>query len=219
MSEASVTRLTFAQRANEVLRLVPVWLLYLLGVLPAVYIAAGIGLALSGTYDLFGNRLGIDPAKSIEHWLGELALQFFIATMAIRVLRDLFKLKLIKFRRALGHLTFLYVVLHLGVWLWLDMQWAWAQMWSDILKRPYITIGMVAFVAMIPVMATSNDAAIRKYGPRVWQNIHKLAYPAILLGGIHYVMVQKIWETEALIYLGVIVVLLLMRGKSLLPRF
>lgn len=210
--------LTTSERINAVLRPIPNWVIYLLGSLPGLYIIIGVVLALSGTYDLFGSSLGVDPAKTIEHWLGELTLQFFIATMAIRVLRDAFKLKLIKFRRALGHLTFFYVSLHLIVWLWLDLQWNWGEVWADILKRPYITIGMAAFVLLMPVMATSNDAAIRKYGPKVWQNIHKLAYPAVLLGGIHYVMVQKVWELEPLIYLGVICVLLAFRGRALLPR-
>ncbi len=211
--------LTPSERINAVLRPIPKWLIYVLGSLPGLYIIVGVVLALNGTYDLFGSSLGIDPAKTIEHWLGELALQFFIATMIIRVLRDLFKLKLIKFRRALGHLTFFYIVLHLTVYLWLDLQWGWSQIWNDILKRPYITIGMAAFVLLIPVMATSNDSAIRRYGPKVWQNIHKLTYPALLLGGLHYVMLQRIWDVESLIYLGVICVMLLLRGKALLPKF
>ncbi len=211
--------LTTAERINAALRPIPKWLIYVLGALPGVYIIVGVILALNGTYDLFGSSLGIDPAKTIEHWLGELALQFFIATMVIRVLRDLFKLKLIKFRRALGHLTFFYIVLHLTVYLWLDLQWGWSQIWSDILKRPYITIGMAAFVLLIPVMATSNDSAIRKYGPKFWQNIHKLTYPALLLGGLHYVMLQRIWDVESLIYLGVICLLLILRGRALLPKF
>lgn len=211
--------LTMSERINSALRPIPKWLIYMIGALPGLYIMVGVTLALSGTYDLFGGSLGVDPAKTIEHWLGELALRFFIATMLIRVLRDLFKLKLIKFRRALGHLTFFYIVLHLTAYLWLDLQWGWAQIWSDILKRPYITIGMAAFVLLIPVMLTSNDRAIRRYGPKVWQNIHKLAYPAILLGGLHYVMLQRVWDVESLTYLGVICAMLLLRGKALLPNF
>jgi len=210
--------LTRAERINAALRPIPKWVIYVIGALPGLYIMAGVGLALTGTYDLFGGSLGVDPAKTIEHWLGELALRFFIATMLIRVLRDFFKLKLIKFRRALGHLTFFYIVLHLIVYLWLDLQWGWAQIWSDILKRPYITIGMAAFVLLIPVMATSNDSAIRKYGPKVWQNVHKLTYPALLLGGLHYVMLQRVWDVESLIYFAVVVILLALRWRSLLPR-
>jgi len=172
---------------------------------------------LSGTYDLFGNSLGIDPSRTIEHWTGELALQFFIATMLISILRDQFRLKLIKFRRPLGLLTFFYVVLHLCVWVGLDMQFRWSEAWADIWKRPYITIGMVGFLLMIPMAATSSNAMIRRLGPKSWQRLHKLGYIAILLGGVHYVMVQKVWETEPLIYLAVIIALLAFRWKRLLP--
>ncbi|RLJ51784.1 sulfoxide reductase heme-binding subunit YedZ [Litoreibacter meonggei] len=209
--------LTPAERINAVLRPVPTWLVYLVGALPGIYILVGITLALSGIYDVFGNSLGVDPARTIEHWLGELALQFFIATMLISVLRDRFRLKLIKFRRPLGLLTFFYVVLHLGIWLGLDIQFRWAEAWSDVLKRPYITIGMVGFLLLIPVAMTSNNAMIRLMGPVAWQRLHKLCYPAIVLGGVHYVMVQKVWEAEPLIYLAVILSLLALRGKRLLP--
>lgn len=203
--------MTWANRVNEVLRPIPKWLVYLVGALPGLYIIVGIALAVTGTYDLFGTSLGVDPAKGVEHWTGELALQFFIGTMLISLLRNYFKLKLIKFRRPLGLLTFFYVILHLSIWIGLDLQFRWGEIWADIWKRPYITIGMVAFAMLIPMACTSNNKAIKKLGPMVWQKLHKLAYPAILLGGIHYVMVQKVWETEPLIYLGVIVAILLLR--------
>lgn len=211
--------LTMSERVNIVLRPLPTWVVYLVGALPGLYIIVGVILAFSGTYDLFGTSLGIDPVKTIEHWLGELALQFFIATMAISILRDRFRLKLIKFRRPLGLLTFFYVVLHLSIWVALDLQWRWGEIWADILKRPYITIGMVAFVLLIPLAATSNNAAIRKLGPMAWQTLHKLAYPAILLGAVHYVMVQKVWEAEPLVYLAVVLGLLALRWSRLLPKF
>jgi len=209
--------LTPAERINAVIRPVPTWLVYLVGSLPGLYIVVGVTLALSGTYDVFGRSLGVDPARTIEQWLGELTLQFFIATMVISVLRDRFRLKLIKFRRPLGLLTFFYVVLHLGVWIGLDIQFRWAEIWSDILKRPYITIGMLGFLLLVPLAATSNNMMIRRMGPASWQRLHKLAYPAIVLGGVHYVMVQKVWETEPLIYLAAILGLLALRGKRLLP--
>lgn len=203
--------MTISNRVNAVLRPVPKWLVYVVGALPGLYIIAGLALALTGTYDLFGKSLGIDPAKTIEHWTGELALQFFIATMMISLLRNYLKLKLIKFRRPLGLLTFFYVVLHLSIWIGLDLQFRWSEIWSDIWKRPYITIGMAAFTMLIPMACTSNNLAIKKLGPMAWQKLHKLAYPAIFLGGVHYVMVQKIWETEPLIYLGAITIIIALR--------
>lgn len=209
--------LTPSERVNAILRPIPTWLIYLLGALPGIYIVGGIILTLQG-WDVFGTRLGIDPVKTIERWLGELAIQFFIATMAISVLRDRFRLKLIKWRRPLGLLTFFYVCLHFGIWLVMDMQFFWAEIWKDISKRPYITIGMVALLVIIPMALTSNNRAIKALGPMRWQRLHKLGYLAVLLGGVHYVMMQKTWEAEALIYLGVIVLLLATRGKRLLPN-
>lgn len=211
-------QLTLANRINEWVRPIPIWMVYILGALPGLYIMAGLLLALGGTYDLFNGRLGIDPVKTIEHWLGELALQFFIATLLISTLRNQFKLKLIKFRRPLGLLSFFYVVLHLLVWIGLDLQFRWAEIWSDILKRPYIMIGMAGFICMIPLAMTSNNAAIKRLGPLLWQNLHKLAYPALLLGGLHYVMLQRVWKAEPLIYFAIILVLLALRGRALLPR-
>ena len=208
--------LTPSERVNAILRPIPTWVIYVLGALPGLYIIGGVILTFQGR-DVFGSSLGIDPTKTIEHWLGELAIQFFIATMAISVLRDRFRLKLIKWRRPLGLLTFFYVCLHFGVWLVLDLQFFWGEIWKDISKRPYITIGMVALLIMIPMALTSNNKAIKALGPLRWQKIHKLAYPAVLLGGVHYVMMQKTWDPEALIYLGVIVLLLALRGKRLLP--
>ena len=76
-------------------------------------------------------------------------------------------------------------------------------MWADILKRPYITIGMIAFLAMIPLAVTSNNRSIRALGP-AWRKLHKLVYPIAALGAVHYIMVQKVWEAEPLIYLAVI---------------
>lgn len=205
--------MTPSERINAVLRPIPKWLVYVVGASPGLYIIVGTVLAFQGV-DLFDGSLGIDPVKTIERWLGELAIQFFVATLLISVLRDQFRLKLIKFRRPLGLLTFFYAFLHLAIWAALDLQWRWAEIWTDILKRPYMTIGMLALLLLIPLACTSSNAAIKKLGPVAWQKLHKLAYPAILLGGVHYVMMQRVWDTEALIYLGAICVLLGFRVKK-----
>lgn len=206
--------LTLSERVNEALRPTPKWLIYLLGGLPGLYIIVGTGLALQGI-DIFGGSLGIEPVKTIEHWLGELALQFFLVTMLISVLRDYLRIKLIKFRRPLGLLAFFYGFLHLAVWIGLDLQLRWSEIWSDILKRPYITIGMLSFALMIPLALTSNNTSVKKLGPAAWRGLHKLAYPAVILAGAHYVMVKKVWDVEALIYLGVACALVALRGRRL----
>ncbi|MBW6416078.1 protein-methionine-sulfoxide reductase heme-binding subunit MsrQ [Celeribacter sp. PS-C1] len=186
-------------RLNHLARKLPTWPLYIGALIPpAWYFYAG----LTG-------QLGVDPVKAMEHKIGLLGLQVLIASLCVTPLRLHLGLNLIKFRRALGLIAFFYIVLHLTVWIVLDVQ-IMSQIIADIYKRPYITIGMVAFVLMIPLAATSYNAAIRKLG-RNWRQLHKLVYPAVLLGGVHFVMLRKGWQLEPLLYVAAIVVLLFLR--------
>ena len=126
-----------------------------------------------------------------------------------------------KFRRAIGLLAFIYVSLHLLVWAVLDVQ-SLERVWADILKRPYISVGMGAFVLMLPLALTSNNRSIRSLGPR-WRSIHYLVYPVAMLAALHFVWVRKGFQIEPLIYMGVIGALLLIRvaaarGTSLVIR-
>lgn len=187
------------QRVNQTLRQLPVWVVYLLGALPAPWLF----------YQGLTGGLGVDPIEALEHRYGELALQLLIAVLAISPLRRFVGLNLLKFRRALGVLTFAYVSLHLLVWLVLDVQVP-SQIWADIVKRPYITVGMAAYVLMIPLVVTSNNLSVRKLGPR-WRNLQRLVFPAAILGGLHYVMLAKGFQVEPLIYLSLIIGLLLLR--------
>lgn len=189
----------FAQTINGALRRVPAWPLYILAVIPPALL---FYLGVTG-------QLGIDPVKKMEHEIGLYGLWVLIATLAVTPLRRLTGISLIRYRRALGLIGFFYIVCHLAVWLFLDVQ-IWSQIWADILKRPYITIGMGAFALMIPLAITSNNWSIRKLRKN-WGKLHKLVYPAVLLGGIHFVMLRKGWQIEPLAYLAVIIVLLLAR--------
>lgn len=184
---------------NTALRRLPTWVLYLLGSLYPVWL---LYLGMTG-------GLGADPVKALEHELGERALQLLILGLAVTPLRRFVGVNLIRFRRALGVLTFTYVALHLLVWLLLDVQIV-SQILADIAKRPYITIGMAGFVLMVPLALTSNDASVKRLG-RKWKRLHLLTYPAAFLGGLHYVMLVKGFQIEPLIYLTVIVVLLALR--------
>ncbi len=185
---------------NNALRMVPAWSLYIMGVLPPVWL---FYLGLTG-------GLGVDPIKAMEHEIGKLGLQVLVFGLAITPLRKLTGLNLMKFRRALGLIGFFYIALHLLVWLVLDVQ-ILGQIWADIIKRPYITVGMAALIAMIPLAVTSNNWSIRKLGGASWKKLHKVVYGAVLLGGVHYTMVGKVWQSEALMYLAVITTLLAMR--------
>jgi sulfoxide reductase heme-binding subunit YedZ len=192
--------MAFAQSVNGALRRVPTWPVYVLGALPPLWF---LWLGLTG-------GLGVEPIKELEHRLGLLALQMMIATLAVTPLRRFTGVSLIRFRRALGLLTFYYIVCHLLVWLILDVGLL-GQIWADIVKRPYITVGMAAFVLLVPLAATSSNRAIRWLGPQRWRRLHQLSYLAAILGAVHFVMLTKGFQIEPLAYLGAILVLLALR--------
>lgn len=187
---------------NKYARKVPAWTVYVVG---GIYPFWLLWLALSG-------GLGVDPAKVMEHALGERALQLLIVGLAITPLRKHLGINLIKFRRAIGLTAFYLVFAHLLVWLVLDVQLI-DQIWADILKRPYITIGMMAFLLMVPLAITSNNLSVRRLGRR-WHKLHKLTYGICLLGGLHFVMLAKGFQLEPLIYLGTVIGLLALRLKT-----
>ena len=193
-------------RFNTLLMQIPVWLIYVIGALPAPWL---VWLGATG-------GLGVEPIKALEHELGELALQLLIVGLAISPLRRWTGVNLIRFRRAIGLLCFYYVTCHLAVWLFLDVQIP-QQIWADIVKRPYITIGMAGFVLLIPLALTSNNRSVRALGP-AWRRLHRLVYPAALLGGAHYVMLAKGFQVEPLLYLAVIVFLLALRLPGIQRR-
>jgi len=184
---------------NSFARRVPTWAVYLLLGAPSVWL---FYLGLTG-------GLGIEPIKALEHELGGIALQLLIAGLCITPLRRFLGVNLIKFRRALGLLTFYYVCLHLLVWLVLDVQIP-AQIWADIVKRPYVTIGFSAFLLLVPLAATSNNWSVRKLGSK-WRQLHKLTYLAAILGAVHFIWLVKGFQIEPLVYLAVILGLLALR--------
>lgn len=191
---------SFIDLTNATMRRVPTWALYILCLLwvPWLFYLAQTG------------GLGREPIKALEHELGQVALKLLIAGLAITPMRRFLGLNLLKFRRALGLLAFIYVVLHLLVWVVLDMNLAWAQMWADIWKRPYITIGMAGFAALIPLAITSNNWSVRRLGPG-WRKLHKLTYLAVVLGGVHFIWLVKSIQLEPLVYMAVILALLALR--------
>lgn len=189
------------QSVNNGLRRLPAWPLYIVGALPVVFLVV----------QLFAGQLGADPVKALEHKMGEIGLQLLVAGLAITPMRKYLGLNLLKFRRAIGVLAFFYILGHLAVWLALDIQFLWGEIWTDILKRPYITVGMVGFLLLLPLAITSNNLSLRKLGGMSWRKLHKLTYLAVPLGAIHFVMLVKGWQLEPLIYLGLILGLLALR--------
>lgn len=156
--------------------------------------------------------LGAEPIKALEQELGEIALQLLIGGLCITPLRRYLGVNLLRFRRAIGLLAFSYVSLHLAVWLFLDVQDP-ARIWADLVKRPYVTLGMTAFALMIPLAATSNNRSVRWLGPR-WRMVHRLTYAVAVLGAVHFIWLAKGFQLEPMVYLAVILALLALRMRS-----
>jgi len=186
---------------NGALRRVPVRPLYVLGFVPALW---WLYLGLTG-------GLGAEPVRELEHRLGELALQLLIASLLVTPLLQVTRINLIRFRRMIGLMGFYYIVLHFAVYLALDLQLNWAEIGRDLTKRPYIIMGFAAMLLLVPVAASSNDLSLRRLGTRTWRNIHKLVFPAALLGAAHYIWLVKSWPPEPLIYGAVVLALVLWR--------
>jgi len=177
---------------------IPLWLIYAVGFMPAVW------------YFYLGviDDLGADPMKTLEQTLGLWALRFLIACLAITPLRQTMSINLLRYRRQIGLLAFYYAVLHLTTYLVLDQGLDISAIIADIVKRPYITIGMAAFVLLVPLAVTSNNASVRSLGGKLWARLHKLVYIAIVLGAVHFIMVVKAWPMEPLVYAGLVAMLL-----------
>lgn len=186
---------------NGALRRVPTGVVYGLGLVP---LGLMVWQAGSGT-------LGIDPVKALEHQLGLTALQLLLAGLLVTPLRRWAGINLLRYRRAIGLLAFLYVMLHLLVWLFLDLQLRWAEIGADLVKRPYIIVGMLGFACLVPLALTSNGWSLRRMGATRWQRLHQLTYVAALLAGLHYLLLVKVWSAEPLIYAAAVVGLVAVR--------
>lgn len=196
--------MTLSQNINGLLRKLPTWPLYVVGALPPLwYLYLG-----------FTGGLGVEPISALEHKLGLLGLQVLIAGLLVTPLRKFTGVSLIRFRRALGLIAFYYISVHLITWLLLDVRDP-ARIWADIVKRPYITIGMIGFLLLVPLAITSNNFSVKKLGAR-WRSLHKLVYLAVPLGAVHFVWLRKGWQVQPLIYLALILIVLALRLR--LPR-
>jgi len=184
-------------------RAVPEWLIYAVGLVVPLRL---YWLALSGT-------LSVNPVQELEHRLGLWALWMLMASLMVTPLRRFAGLNLYKLRRPLGLLAFFYVTVHLATYAVLDVQ-SVSRVWADIVKRPYITIGMAGFLMLMPLAATSTKETIRRMGAPRWRRLHWLIYPAILAGAVHYVLLVKGWQLQPLIYLVAILAIL---GVRLIP--
>jgi sulfoxide reductase heme-binding subunit YedZ len=140
----------------------------------------------------FDTYLTANPIEFITHRTGDWTLRFLVITLAITPLRKVLHVpQLIRFRRMLGLFAFFYVCLHFGTWIGLDKFFDWSDMWKDVHKRPFITLGFTGFVLLIPLAITSTAGWIRRLGGKRWQLLHRAIYATAVLGVIHYYWLVK----------------------------
>jgi sulfoxide reductase heme-binding subunit YedZ len=174
-----------------------------------LYLAPALNLA----WRVWKQNLSPNPVEFIEHYLGDWTIRFIMFTLAITPLRGVFNLpQLTRFRRMLGLFAFFYGVMHFSTWLWLDKSFDWGEMWKDILKRRYITLGMLGLALMVPLAVTSTAGWVRRLGFKRWQLLHRLVYITALSGVIHYYWLVKSDVRLPLMYGGILTVLMLYRG-------
>ncbi len=153
-------------------------------------------------------RLGTDPIETVQDTFGQWGLRFLVITLAVTPLRDWFDAPwLIQLRRMLGLYAFFYVLMHFLTWLLLDQGLYWSGIVEDIAKRPFITIGFLALLMLIPLAVTSTNGMMRRLGKR-WKSLHRLVYVIALLGVAHFWWQVKADIREPAIYLTITLALL-----------
>ena len=179
-------------------------ILFFLSLAPAL-------LLLEGALD---DALGANPVETLVRSTGDWTLRFLLFTLLITPLRNLTgQSLLLRLRRMLGLFAFFYACLHLSLYIGLDKFLYWGEILADIYKRPFITVGMLAFLMLVPLAVTSTNAMMRRLGRR-WVRLHKLIYVIAVAAVIHFYMLVKADVTEPLIYAAILAVLFIFR----LPR-
>jgi sulfoxide reductase heme-binding subunit YedZ len=161
---------------------------------------------------IFKSELGANPVEFLQHATGDWTLRFLVFTLSITPFRKLFKLPdLIRFRRMLGLFAFFYVCLHFLTYLGPDQAFDLSAMWKDVAKRPFITVGFLGFVLLVPLAITSTAGWIRRLGGKRWQLLHRSIYFAAVCGVIHYYWLVKSDVRKPLFYGALVGILLLWR--------
>ena len=178
--------------------------LFALGLLPFIRLVVAV----------FIDQLGANPVEFITRNTGDWTLYLLCLTLAITPLRKLTGWNwLIKLRRMTGLFAFFYVALHFLTFLWFDHAFDVVEMWKDVIKRPFITVGFVAFVLLIPLAVTSTNAMLRRLGGKRWQWLHRLIYVIVPLGVLHFWWMKAAKNNlfQPLLFAMLVFVLLVMR--------
>ena len=199
-SSDALRRAGVAARINSALRVLPP---------AAIYVAAA---AWAGWLFWLGatGGLGAEPINALERAYGDAALKLLVAGLAVTPMRRFLGINALRFRRAIGVSCFFLVLAHVLVWAALDLR-SVSAIWADIVKRPYITVGMLGFLLLVPLAVTSHALSLRRMGASAWRRLHRLVYPAAILGGLHYLWIAKGFALEPIVYALVILALLMLR--------
>lgn len=176
---------------------------FVLGLLPLLWLS----------FEAVTGRLSANPIDDITDSTGEWTLRLLLITLMMTPLRRWAGWRWpLAIRRMLGLFGFFYATLHLLTYLWLDQFFWWEEIGRDILERPFITLGMTAYVLLVPLAITSNKGMIKRLG-RNWKRLHRLAYVVPLLGVLHYWWLVKADVREPLLYGAVLAFLLVVRWR------
>ena len=183
------------------------WQLGLIKALVWIACLAPFALLTARAFEI-GSGLGADPVAEVLDTLGKTGLNLLLITLAVTPLRIITGLNwLARLRRLLGLFSFFYLALHFTAFVWLDLQLAWRLIFGEIVLRPFITIGMVAILLLIPLAVTSTRGMQRRLGRR-WARLHRLVYPIAILGVWHYWWQVKADTREPMVYAGILAALL-----------
>jgi sulfoxide reductase heme-binding subunit YedZ len=176
---------------------------FVLCLMPVIFLA----------WDAYHHALGANPIEKISHHTGDWALRFLLITLTIGPLRGWFEwFWLGRFRRMLGLYTFFYATLHFLTYMVLDQFFDWGEIYKDIIKRPYITLGFSAYLVLMPLAVTSFDRAVNWLGKPRWQQLHQFVYIAATLGVIHYFWLVKADLRQPLFYGAWLLLLMVARA-------
>ena len=169
------------------------------------------------SWDWYRNQVGANPLEFVTRTTGMLTLLFLMITLAITPVRKITRLNwIVKFRRMIGLYAFFYGILHLTTYLWFDRFFNLRSIAGDVVQRPFIAIGMIAFFLMVPLAITSTNKMVKRLGGKHWATLHKLVYGAGVAGVIHFWILVKSDKRLPLTF-GFILLLLL--GHRLFVKF
>ena len=160
-------------------------------------------------WGLFTNQLGANPIEAVTRNSGLWGLRFLLLTLCVTPLRWLTGWNVVvRFRRMLGLFAFFYATVHMLLYLGLDQFFDWEEIWRDIVKRPFITVGFINYIALLPLVVTSTNGMVKRLGGRRWKLLHKLSYFVAAAACVHFLMLVKADIREPVIYIVGLIILL-----------